>query len=90
MHKLQVVEVSDTPQLVVAKIVAGQTRPVVRDFSRLSLGQKQSVLLALMLSAESYRPLIIDQPEDHLDSEFTYQTLVRCYAAPRSVVRSSS
>ncbi len=76
MHKLQVVDVSDTPQLIVAKIVAGQSRPLVRDFSRLSLGQKQSVLLALMLSAESNKPLIIDQPEDHLDSEFIYRTLV--------------
>jgi len=76
MHKLQAVEVSDTPQLVVTKQVTGQSRPVTRDFSRLSLGQKQSVLLALMLSADSNRPLIIDQPEDHLDSEFIYQTLV--------------
>ena len=76
MQKLQAVEVSDTPQLIVTKAVTGQGRPMVRDFSRLSLGQKQSVLLALMLSADSNRPLIIDQPEDHLDSEFIYQTLV--------------
>ena len=76
IQKLQAVEVSDTPQLTVTKQVTGQTRPMIRDFSRLSLGQKQSVLLALMLSADSNRPLIIDQPEDHLDSEFIYQTLV--------------
>ncbi|MDZ3831936.1 MAG: AAA family ATPase [Sphingopyxis sp.] len=76
MHKLQAVEVSDKPQLIVAKAMAGRAQPMIRDFSRLSLGQKQSVLLALMLSAESNRPLIIDQPEDHLDSEFIYQTLV--------------
>lgn len=76
MQKLQAVEVSDTPQLIVTKQVTGQARPMIRDFSRLSLGQKQSVLLALMLSADSNRPLIIDQPEDHLDSEFIYQTLV--------------
>jgi len=76
MQKLQAVEVSDTPQLIVSKQVTGQARPMIRDFSQLSLGQKQSVLLALMLSADSNRPLIIDQPEDHLDSEFIYQTLV--------------
>ena len=76
MNKLQAVEVTDKPQLIVTRPVAGQHRPMIRDFSRLSLGQKQSVLLALMLSAESNRPLIIDQPEDHLDSEFIYQTLV--------------
>jgi ABC-type bacteriocin/lantibiotic exporter with double-glycine peptidase domain len=76
MQKLQAVDVSDMAQLIVAKLAPGQSRPIVRDFSRLSLGQKQSVLLALMLSADSNRPLIIDQPEDHLDSEFIYQTLV--------------
>ena len=51
-------------------------KPLVRDFGRLSLGQKQSVLLALMLSVDTDRPLIIDQPEDNLDSEFIYRTLV--------------
>ena len=76
MYQLQAVEVTDTPQLIVTKHTTGQNRPAIRDFSRLSLGQKQSVLLALMLSADSSRPLIIDQPEDHLDSEFIYQTLV--------------
>ena len=29
-----------------------------------------------MLSSESKAPLIIDQPEDNLDSEFIYNTLV--------------
>jgi len=75
-QKLQAVEVTDKPELVVTKVVPGRSKPITRDFSKLSLGQKQSVLLALMLSASSNRPLIIDQPEDHLDSEFIYQTLV--------------
>lgn len=47
-----------------------------RDFSQLSLGQQQSVLLALILSSDSKRPLIIDQPEDNLDSEFIFHTFV--------------
>jgi ABC-type Mn2+/Zn2+ transport system ATPase subunit len=47
-----------------------------KDFSKLSLGQQQSVLLALMLSSESNSPLIIDQPEDNLDSEFIFHSLV--------------
>jgi predicted ATPase len=34
------------------------------------------VLLALLLSADSSAPLIIDQPEDNLDSEFIYHSLV--------------
>jgi ABC-type cobalamin/Fe3+-siderophores transport system ATPase subunit len=51
-------------------------RPVTRDFSKLSLGQQQSILLSLILSTDSDRPLIIDQPEDNLDGEFIYSTLV--------------
>jgi hypothetical protein len=76
LHKLEAVEVTERPLLIVSKTIRGQAKPVMRDFSRLSLGQKQSVLLALMLSADSNLPLIIDQPEDHLDSEFIYTTLV--------------
>src|SRR6266404_7439277 len=49
---------------------------MTRDFSRFSQGQQQSVLLALMLSSRSNAPLIIDQPEDNLDGEFIYRSLV--------------
>lgn len=66
----------DKPSLVVSEASTENIKPLIRDFGRLSLGQKQSVLLALMLSADSNKPLIIDQLEDHLDSEFIYQTLV--------------
>ena len=55
---------------------AGKPRYLQRDFSKLSLGQQQSVLLALMLSSKSNVPIIIDQPEDNLDSEFIYKSLV--------------
>jgi hypothetical protein len=48
-----------------------------KDFSQLSLGQQQSILLSIMLFSKSRVPLIIDQPEDNLDSEFIYKTLVR-------------
>jgi energy-coupling factor transporter ATP-binding protein EcfA2 len=69
----------DLPRLNVSKDVVddkGNRRILVRDFSKLSLGQQQSVLLALMLSSNSDCPLIIDQPEDNLDGEFIYSTLV--------------
>lgn len=72
-------ELYDLPRLNVTKMVPredGKVIPIVRDFSKLSLGQQQSVLLALMLSSNSNHPLIIDQPEDNLDSEFIYHTLV--------------
>ena len=72
-------EVYDLPRLTVTKEVvdqAGKPRYLQRDFSKLSLGQQQSVLLALMLSSKSNVPIIIDQPEDNLDSEFIYKSLV--------------
>lgn len=79
MFALERVMLHDLPRLTVAREVtdhAGKKKTVVREFSKLSLGQQQSVLLALMLSADSDKPLIIDQPEDNLDGEFIYSTLV--------------
>jgi energy-coupling factor transporter ATP-binding protein EcfA2 len=76
---LERAELHDLPRLKVARMVPdgkGGSRPLIRDFAKLSLGQQQSVLLALMLSSDSNQPLIIDQPEDNLDGEFIYSTLV--------------
>lgn len=67
-------EVHDLPRLQVTKEVDG--RYITRDFARLSLGQQQSILLALVLSSDGSEPLIIDQPEDNLDGEFIYSSLV--------------
>lgn len=72
-------ELFDLPLLQVTKMVTvegGTQRAMTRGFSQLSLGQQQSVLLALILSSTSNHPLIIDQPEDNLDSEFIYHSLV--------------
>jgi hypothetical protein len=72
--------VEDLPRLTVTKNVSSDTEKpnyVSRDFSRLSLGQQQSILLTLMLcSDERTSPLLIDQPEDNLDGEFIYSSLV--------------
>lgn len=79
LSQLETVAVHDRPRLSVTKRLegtGGQARFVPRDFRKLSLGQQQSVLLALMLTSESRAPLIVDQPEDNLDSEFIYKTLV--------------
>lgn len=79
LYALERVALHDLPRLQVTKRVIhvdGAERFVRKDFSKLSLGQQQSVLLALMLSADTDRPLIIDQPEDNLDGEFIYSTLV--------------
>lgn len=78
--RLERAVVFDRPRLTVTKLVVGSTaqQPKVRqrDFAQLSLGQQQSVLLAVMLSAESNTPLIIDQPEDNLDGEFIYTSVI--------------
>jgi DNA repair ATPase RecN len=69
----------DMPRLRVSRMVPdgqGGQRPLIREFAQLSLGQQQSVLLALILSSDTNCPLIIDQPEDNLDGEFIYYTLV--------------
>lgn len=79
MFKLERVAVDDLPRITVTKRIdegGGKVRHFSRAFAKLSLGQQQSVLLTLMLSADSNRPLIIDQPEDNLDGEFIYRFLV--------------
>lgn len=70
----------DRPEIKITKTVVaadGSKSYPIRDFSKLSLGQQQSILLTILLFSKSKTPLIIDQPEDNLDSEFIYKTLVR-------------
>jgi len=71
-------EVHDKPRLVVTKKIArgGKEQFVTREFSKLSLGQQQSILLTLLLSSDGSNPLMIDQPEDNLDGEFIYSSFV--------------
>lgn len=71
---------NDLPEVIVARTVTdgnGKVSAIIRQFSQLSLGQQQSILLTILLFSKSRTPLIIDQPEDNLDSEFIYKTLVR-------------
>lgn len=49
----------------------------------LSEGQRNTVLLNMML-ARGDGPIVIDQPEDELDSSFIYKTLVRDLRAAKS------
>lgn len=68
----------DKPKLLVTKVIkdAGETRSITRSIAQLSLGQQQSILLAILIQSESSVPLLIDQPEDNLDSEFIFKTIV--------------
>ena len=75
----------DRPAIKVTKMVSqagGRPVPVFKDFSKLSLGQQQSILLTILLFSQSTAPLIIDQPEDNLDSEnsFTPRSFDLCGA----------
>lgn len=53
---------------------------IFKDISELSLGQKVVTILNLILSygvySENLKPIIIDQPEDNLDSRYIYKNLV--------------
>jgi hypothetical protein len=71
--------VHDLPRLLVTKKIedpSGRVQYVTREFTKLSLGQQQSILLSLLLSSDGSDPLVIDQPEDNLDSEFIYSSFV--------------
>lgn len=70
----------DKPSIIVTKMVPneeGIQQTVRRSLNQLSLGQQQSILLAILLQSKSKVPLLIDQPEDNLDSEFIYKSIVK-------------
>lgn len=73
------IEFDDLPSITVTKIFKDDEGNTIRNsksISQLSLGQQQSVLLAILMLSKSKKPLIIDQPEDNLDSEFIFKTIV--------------
>lgn len=74
----QALTYDDRPHILVTKVVEvdGQKRNISKSISKLSLGQQQSILLAILIQSKNNIPLLIDQPEDHLDSEFVYKTIV--------------
>src|SRR5581483_8677818 len=68
----------DRPQISVTRAANdGTGKHITRDFSQLSLGQQQAILLSILLFSDSCHPLVIDQPEDNLDGEFVFKTLVK-------------
>jgi len=80
LGQIERVKVKDKPFIKIKKIISnfdGSKTVLERDFSKLSMGQQQSILLTLLLYSKRNCPLIIDQPEDNLDSEFIYKTLVK-------------
>lgn len=70
----------DFPSIIVTKSIkeeSGEIKYYCKPISQLSLGQQHSVLLGILMLSDSNKPLIIDQPEDNLDSEFIYKTIVK-------------
>ncbi|WP_322026688.1 TrlF family AAA-like ATPase [Burkholderia sp. BCC1977] len=77
---LERIAFEDKPEIKVTRIIDkpdGTKGHQIRDFAKLSLGQQQAILLSVLLFSKSRVPLIIDQPEDNLDGEFIYKTVVR-------------
>ncbi|RZK08271.1 MAG: hypothetical protein EOO46_14250 [Flavobacterium sp.] len=80
LGQIERVIIKDKPYIKIKKLISnpdGTKTVLERDFSKLSMGQQQSILLTLLLYSKRNCPLIIDQPEDNLDSEFIYKTLVK-------------
>ncbi len=76
----EIVEFDDMPEILITKLFKDEDGNQIRqtkNLSQLSLGQQQSVLLGILMLSKSNKPLIIDQPEDNLDSEFIYKTIVK-------------
>lgn len=80
LYRLERCSFEDFPSINVTKLVIeqdGTRRTSIRNFSKLSLGQQQSIMLSILLFSKRNCPLILDQPEDNLDSEFVFKTLVK-------------
>jgi DNA repair ATPase RecN len=75
LFALEEIQVDDRP-LISLTIESGgkiHTAP----FQDLSFGQKSAILLSVLLFSDANHPLIVDQPEDHLDSQFIYDVVVQ-------------
>jgi len=79
-YDLQTVLLNDIPYVKVIykqKNEEGEMVEFEKMMENLSVGQKQTILLSIVLLSESNIPLIIDQPEDNLDSEFIFKSIVK-------------
>ncbi|MFS5813228.1 AAA family ATPase [Streptococcus agalactiae] len=64
-----------------SKVTDGNKKLIFKEVTRLSLGQKVVAMLDFILAYSEFtndnRPLLIDQPEDDLDSRYIYNNLVQ-------------
>jgi predicted ATPase len=73
IFELQTMKLDDRPHI---RVREGASQDA-REFDHLSTGQQRSVLLSLMLCAERLDPLVLDQPEDHLDAGYIASAVVQ-------------
>lgn len=71
--ELETWRLEDLPRLELEERPGAPRRP----FNHLSAGQQRSILLSLMLFAPQSDPLVLDQPEDHLDAQYLSTAVVR-------------
>ena len=64
-----------------SKVTDGNKKTIFKEVVHLSLGQKVVAMLDFILAYSEFtndnRPLLIDQPEDNLDSRYIYNNLVQ-------------
>lgn len=70
--ELETMLLEDLPRIEVQRDGSPDRQP----FNHLSTGQQRSVLLSLLLCAERSEPLVLDQPEDHLDGRYIASAVV--------------
>lgn len=76
LERVLAIPFEEKPELTITRYNKSNGTSDVKDISELSLGQQQSIMLSILIQSDSYLPLIIDQPEDNLDSEFIFNSVV--------------
>lgn len=74
-HQLFELELFTVPDLPIIELRVAQGLLGYRQLEKLSVGQKCTALLSIVL-LESSAPLLIDQPEDDLDNQFIFDQIV--------------
>ena len=74
-EKLFELEILEIPDLPIIELQVGSGELGYKPLQHLSIGQKCTALLSLVL-LESPAPLLIDQPEDDLDNHFIFDQIV--------------
>jgi DNA repair exonuclease SbcCD ATPase subunit len=70
---LEAWRLEDLPRIELEQVSGADRKP----FDHLSAGQQRSILLSIMLFSSQNDPLVLDQPEDHLDSQYVAGAVVR-------------